>query len=563
MSTDEHILQLRERVERAEGAEQKIAALNELSFTILLTDPFEACRTALAMLRLARTLSRPSLTVHAWMRLSDYYSYVSKHGSALRCLNKAASLLRGHPDDAPLLASLYRRIGAVHHERRENLEAMKALDEALVWSHKADGPDGVKGETAATLGYMGEIYRELGDYRRALDIFSRTLSIFEARGNLRAMGKTLFHIGCIHTALDDPDSALNVFERGLLLSQQGGNRFAEATIFNHIGMLFNGRGEYDRALASHHRALEINRELGNVAGEAETFNCIADLHFRRGELPESLQTRRNALALYGSVGNEAGRTVTLRGICETLLERGEIDVAFPLLHEALETAERIGSRPEEGDIHHLLSRAYELSGEAACALRHYKLYTQLRDEVADQETRRAVAATQVRGELERSELERRLLAMKVEQLEQETALKSTQLTSMALHLAQNGELLSRIKEHVVDVAHQEAPAESALATDVLQQIEQVIDRERGWETFERQFQQVHSDFLYRLSERFPLLSPTELKVCMLLRVNLSSKEIADILCISARTVDTHRTRIRKKIGLPIQANLSSYLSSLS
>ncbi|MBL7973999.1 MAG: hypothetical protein JNJ85_03750, partial [Candidatus Kapabacteria bacterium] len=61
----------------------------------------------------------------------------------------------------------------------------------------------------------------------------------------------------------------------------------------------------------------------------------------------------------------------------------------------------------------------------------------------------------------------------------------------------------------------------------------------------------------------PQLSPIELRVCALLKVNLNSKEIADILCVETKSVEMYRFRIRKKIALDSTVNLHSYILGLN
>ena len=58
------------------------------------------------------------------------------------------------------------------------------------------------------------------------------------------------------------------------------------------------------------------------------------------------------------------------------------------------------------------------------------------------------------------------------------------------------------------------------------------------------------------------MASTELKICALLKANLATKDIANLLYLSERTVENHRYRIRKKMGLGVDANLTLYLAGL-
>lgn len=82
---------------------------------------------------------------------------------------------------------------------------------------------------------------------------------------------------------------------------------------------------------------------------------------------------------------------------------------------------------------------------------------------------------------------------------------------------------------------------------------------QAWEQFESYFKSVHPNFVNNLLTRFPSLTPNEVKLCIFLRLNLNSKEIAEITVQISSSVDIARYRLRKKIGLDRKANLNAYL----
>jgi DNA-binding CsgD family transcriptional regulator len=83
-----------------------------------------------------------------------------------------------------------------------------------------------------------------------------------------------------------------------------------------------------------------------------------------------------------------------------------------------------------------------------------------------------------------------------------------------------------------------------------------------WNNFDTSFLAVHEDFLNRLKTMAPDLSPTEIRICALMRLNLNTKEIATITHRSTGTIDNARSRIRKQLGLSEDRNLYDFLSSL-
>ncbi|MCE1202899.1 MAG: LuxR C-terminal-related transcriptional regulator, partial [Bacteroidia bacterium] len=90
-------------------------------------------------------------------------------------------------------------------------------------------------------------------------------------------------------------------------------------------------------------------------------------------------------------------------------------------------------------------------------------------------------------------------------------------------------------------------------------INRELKNERFQKLFDETFDQVHDDFLTRLKDLHPELTPRELRLCAFLRMNLSTKEIAPLMNISVRGVEIGRYRLRKKLNLERDENLIDYL----
>src|SRR5690606_23960093 len=103
---------------------------------------------------------------------------------------------------------------------------------------------------------------------------------------------------------------------------------------------------------------------------------------------------------------------------------------------------------------------------------------------------------------------------------------------------------------------------TVLVQHLLRQVQQNVVSEQQWQVFEEHFEQTHDEFITRIAQVYPSLSSMELKVCALLKLNISSKEIARLLSLSIRTINPHRLNIRKKLGLESTVRLGSYLASL-
>src|SRR3989339_576379 len=89
-----------------------------------------------------------------------------------------------------------------------------------------------------------------------------------------------------------------------------------------------------------------------------------------------------------------------------------------------------------------------------------------------------------------------------------------------------------------------------------------VKSEESWKIFETQFKAIHRGFMEYIASKYFDLTVMEMKVCALLKINLSSKEISTLLNLSTRTVEDHRLNIRKKLGLDKDVNLNQFIATL-
>ncbi|MBD0259794.1 MAG: hypothetical protein ICV83_29095, partial [Cytophagales bacterium] len=94
---------------------------------------------------------------------------------------------------------------------------------------------------------------------------------------------------------------------------------------------------------------------------------------------------------------------------------------------------------------------------------------------------------------------------------------------------------------------------------IIQEIDKSISSDADWHRFEMNFNLVHGDFIKRLLHQYPSLTPQEVKLSAYLRLNLNTKEIAQLMNISIRGVEISRYRLRKKLNLVRDDNLTEFV----
>lgn len=156
--------------------------------------------------------------------------------------------------------------------------------------------------------------------------------------------------------------------------------------------------------------------------------------------------------------------------------------------------------------------------------------------------------------------EQRLMQLKNIQLEKELAGKNRELANSAMNIVYKNELLNNVHDELLQLKDSEG---RKLSGEQLKKISKIIDDarsdERDWNLFEESFNEAHENFFRKLKQTYPELVPNDLKLCAYLRMNMNSKEIASLLNITTRGVEIRRYRLRKKLNLQHDQNLSEFL----
>lgn len=158
-------------------------------------------------------------------------------------------------------------------------------------------------------------------------------------------------------------------------------------------------------------------------------------------------------------------------------------------------------------------------------------------------------------EIKELENEQQLMKLRNEQLSQDVDNKNRELAVSTMSLNSKNELLAFIKEDLKKTTQDD----NKNIKSVIRTINNNIIEEDSWKIFKEAFDSADKDFLKRIKQLHPLLTPNDLRLCAYLRLNLSSKEIAPLFNISVRSVEIKRYRLRKKMDLQHEIGLVEYI----
>ncbi|HKO75628.1 MAG TPA: hypothetical protein VJU52_00305 [Flavobacterium sp.] len=142
-------------------------------------------------------------------------------------------------------------------------------------------------------------------------------------------------------------------------------------------------------------------------------------------------------------------------------------------------------------------------------------------------------------------------------LELELQSKSSEVAGKSLSIAKQSEMIENI-QNILDTESDF----NKLKSEIKKAIKINAVNKHEWEVFETNLNQINNEFINALSKKYPNLTSKDIKLCVYLKMNLSSKEIAPMMNISFRGVELHRYRLRKKLGLAQEETLSKFLLSV-
>jgi DNA-binding CsgD family transcriptional regulator len=126
--------------------------------------------------------------------------------------------------------------------------------------------------------------------------------------------------------------------------------------------------------------------------------------------------------------------------------------------------------------------------------------------------------------------------------------------------------INKMNEQVVQIAEKlkrlsidDDTANAQVIKSIIKELGQGSQNDT-WKEFEVRFEKIHNDFYRHLTDKYPDLTPNELKLCAFLRLNMSTKEISSLTYQSENSIMVARTRLRQKLALSRDENLVTFLS---
>jgi tetratricopeptide (TPR) repeat protein/DNA-binding CsgD family transcriptional regulator len=543
------------RLAAADDCAERLALLDQLCRKLLQTD-LERAREVIGRIEaLASEEHDPRASAIAALRLGEYHFFTGDPAAARGAFRLAAGRLRKLGGDAALESTLQRSLGYVFSIEGKFQEALAAYESALV--HARSAGDDLQAAEAYRM--MSDAWRYLGDYSAAIDAAFKGLHLCSMLGNCDVEARALNGIAITYCMLEEWENALDYYRRCLVIYRRSGDRAGEGIALMNIGGVYLSQSKVAEAIEMLEPALVLIRKHSAKPNEADLLSGLGKAYGTAGHYDRALECFEEAGRMFEAMANPSGKIRLCIYRAELYSSHQAWTLALDDIVKGMELARTIGYARLLYKANKMAAELYERLGDVPRSLHCYKEHLELGARLQHEGLRRKLTEAERQAAQEQAERESAGYRATVTRLEEEMAARQQELMEMALRIVQKDEFIGGIREQVIASIRtgRETPA---LASDLLRRIRNHDGEKNQWRQFEGQFNRLYQGFTPTLLQRYHL-TPSELKICMLLRLGFATKEIADILHIAIHTAETHRRHIRKKLALSKDENLATFLAS--
>lgn len=413
---------------------------------------------------------------------------------------------------------------------------------------------------AVVYGNIGAECSNMGMFKKALVYYDLAIEINELAGNYQDLTRNLVNKGISFKELNLLDSAIIYYNKAIKIAEKNNYVSRLAQAYTNIGSIFLEKMQFDDALQYFNKSLDICRKNNLPYGSVINFTNAGNTYQQMGDYS-------NAIANLDSAMIYSSKLKVPKELCEiykqlaTVYEtKGDFKNAykFQILHsqisDSLVTAEKYQKVLELEKKYENSEKQKEIADLKIKGVRHKLAIGYL----ALAALLLTVITTWFYFKRKATYHDHILAEVNAEKLRLEIKVKNNEITQKALnisHLQENNKYFTS----TVETFLKDANISKTDTERFIKKIKMTTDNANIWDEFDIRFKELHTEFYLKIVANYPDLSPVELRIVSLLRLNLTTKEIAEILQRSIKTVENNRVLIRKKMNLDREVNLTSFI----
>ena len=479
--------------------------------------------------------------------IGDCEQGISKLSAAYECyrqLNHQSGLI----ETLCIFSTIYGMSGEFDRAKGALLEAGRYVDNVI------SGRD-----LAYFYGAWSLFYKGCGNVEKHIEFAKRQLAASQIIEHEKGVAHALAHLGKFSLTIGELEIGFRTCSTVIKICQKLELRETEAQVLHNLAHSCLLAKEFDQALTLSEKAEAIAEEFGGLVGRVIAQSLTVKVLVEREEYEVALCKAKDLTQLISDSVPGIVSVAALRLRAESHQFCSEIEKALHWYNQALDLAVQSSLQHDRMMILEALAALYEKQGDFESAYSHYREFIRIQEEGL-----RFLKKERASWLSRESAFEHEEKASNIEAEYRVGWLDGRQLDSVVLSVGRgkSDNRLASIQRDLQAILLTPDGQSTQKDDSFFIRLDQNSHSTQTQGQVHGQSQRAISRFAKTLTSRCLQLTPTELKICSLLRDNLSTKDIAALLSVEPTTVDFHRWAIRKKLALPRGANLTAFLVAM-
>ncbi len=466
-------------------------------------------------------------------------------------------------------ARVHNNIGIIYNNTNQSEEALIHYKRALFLFKQEESET----EEARVINNIGTIYFEASKIDSAIIMILEAIKIHKRMFNKKALASEYSNLGILYSEKSDYQLSDDYFDKALVLQKEIKNQYGISSVENEIANKCFNRNQYDKAISFYRQSIAIKLKINDTKGLSDIYQSMSSLYDTISNPVKALKYHKlyveALLKVFNLEKEEQIADITTKYKTEEKIK------------ENILLQKKIENKKKAQWILSLISIALLFISVIAIIsirlktklLKQNKLNYKQKEELSQLSIQSKINENKrLQAEAKQKEIEKNLLEedikkqQKINELQREKHKqaiehKNKELVTSTMHIVNKNQVLTNIKRSI-EGRYNLTEIEKNNLKPIILEINSNINLDNDWDDFKMHFEEVNNDFFSKLQSRFPKLTKNDYKLCAYMRMNLSSKEIAQILNITLSAVSKSRNRLRKKMNLDSSVKLTRFMMDL-
>ena len=445
----------------------------------------------------------------------------------------------------------------------------------------------------------GNTYIEMGDYDQKIDLFFDALNIFIQLNDEEGKSDAYTSIGSIYYEQQNLEKALEYGLKSLASSKKANDLDGISRALNNIGVLYGDFLNFEKEKSFYLKSIQIAQKMNDELKVGIIYLNLSKVYGNLNDMDSSFYYIYLAHDIFKSINNNNSLANSHILFAHNYLKIREYNQGLKSAHTALRLGQIQQSNKVICESYGILYELYDSIGDLENAYKYLQMHQSIKNSLAMEASRKQLTQIEMKYEFERTLSEKeseqkqkkfiyimvftiiialmiiaiiwlyfrnkirvtRSIQEKIK-LESELETRHKELVTKTMSILKTNKTLTDITNHLNEALKYNTLEESKLAIHTIANTVKQSTKSNVWKEFEIRFQQVHNKFNDHLLAQFPNLTPFDLRLCALLRFNLTTKEISELTGQRTSSLEIARSRLRKKLGITDRSiNLVVFLSA--